>query len=272
MATGENYAIITAELEDLAGNVSNSSTPLKVTIANQALSLPGGTASGPAVSPVQVDLAAGTVDGYPGIAGVSGLVGIVGIPTVMLNANGMDLTVLGTAIADDLHYQPTGAQAGDLTRAGSPQRISFTNVGGTFMIDPLGGVDTVNVGGTALADVITVLANAIATVQVSALKTANLPIANVERLALHAGQSQDVIDITAFDNVMAQVFVDTGEPTSNPPNGDILTVRDGSGRARLRNMSGGAVPNSGSVLVEYRRTTGNTTRVDYVGVERFTRR
>lgn len=263
----DNVYDITAELEDLAGNISSASAPLKVTIANQVLNLDGDTAD-PANTAVQVDLGAGTVAGYPGVASASGLIGIVGIPAVNLDVSSQALTIEGTSGDDGLHYSPTGTQAGALTRDGSPQVVNFSNVGGTLTIDPLGGSDTVAVHGTAQPDTITTLADNTTTVQVNTRKTVRLPIGNVERLIIHSGQSVDVIDITVFDTVNANLFADAGEPTSNPPNGDRLTVRDGSGKARIRNQPGGAVPNSGSILVEYLRTTGNASRVDYANVEK----
>ena len=59
---------ITTTYEDLAGNVSAPSTPLKVTIAKYVLNLPGGT-SDPASGAVTVDLNNGTITGYPGVPG-----------------------------------------------------------------------------------------------------------------------------------------------------------------------------------------------------------
>lgn len=260
---------ITAEAEDLAGNVSSASGPLKVTIANQVLNLPGAT-SNPANMTVQVDLSVGTVASFPGVASASGLVGIVGIPVVNLDVNGQALSILGTASNDGVHYTPTGALAGTLTRDGSVQVLNFTAVGGTFTVDPLAGSDTLTVNGTVQPETVTVLANNTTTVQVGSLKTVSMPIGNVELLIVNSDQSVDTIDVTAFDTVNAHLFVNAGEPTTNTPNGDTLVVRDGSGKARIRNQPGGPVPNSGSVLVEYRRrrTTHNVTRIDYTDVER----
>ena len=258
---------ITAVLEDLAGNVSAPSAALRVTIANQVLNLHGAT-SGPASALVRVDLAAGTVAGYPGIAGATGLAGIVGIPSVNLDTNGQALTVLGTPGNDGLYYTPLGGTAGTVTRDGSPQVLNFFNAAGAFTIDPLGGSDTVSTIGSVQVDKITALANANTTVQVNALKVVNMPIANVERLTITAGQGNDTINVAAYATVNANLFVDAGEPTTNPPNGDSLNLADASGKAQVKTQPGGAVPNSGSILVDYSRTTGNLTRVDYVNAEK----
>lgn len=257
---------ITATAEDLAGNISSPSAALKVTIANQVLYLDGDTAD-PANTTVVVDLSAGTVAGYPGVAGATGKVGIIGIPAVHLDVNGQALTFNGTAGPDGLTYAPTGAQAGTLARDGSTQTIAFSNVGGTLTIDPLGGSDTVATLGTADVDMVSVLGDTTTTVQVNGLKTVSMPIANTERVVIDTGHSSDSINITAVDTVNANFFVDAGEPTTTKPNGDTLTVLDGSGKAKLRRQPGGPVPNSGSVLVEYDRTTGNSSRIDYVDTE-----
>ena len=86
-----------ADAEDLAGNVSAPSPTLKTTIANQSLSLPLPTFGAPG-SPVAVDLAAGTVSGYPGIPSATGLIGIQGIPHVSLAVNGQALSFSGTRV------------------------------------------------------------------------------------------------------------------------------------------------------------------------------
>jgi len=146
--------------------------------------------------------------------------------------------------------------------------LNFSSVAGTFTVDPLGGSDTQTLIGTAAADVVTATVNTNPAVQVGSLKTVNLPIASVERLVIASGQGADTINVTTLDTVNAHLFVDAGDPTTNTPNGDLLDVSDGSGRARLRKQPGGAVPNSGSILAEYSRTTGNQTRIDYANVEK----
>ena len=259
---------ITATLEDWAGNISSPSAALVVTIANQVLNLEGGTVL-PANAPVVINMSLGTVAGYPGAASASGLIGIVGIPEVNLNANAQDVTILGSSSPDGINFIPIGTGAGTVTRDGSVQRLNFSNIGSTFTIDPIGGSDIVSVFGTSGADTVTVLGNSNTTVQVNSMQTLTVPIVNVERLVINSGHSVDNIDITVFDTVNANMFVDAEQPTSNKPNGDILTVRDGSGKAKMKKQPGGPVPNSGSILVTYDRTTGNATRVDYANTEKI---
>jgi hypothetical protein len=250
------YAM-TAVSEDSAGNMT-SSAALQVTIANQLLDLNGATAD------VLVDLDADTVTGFPGIPG--GVAGIRGIPRVNLGVNGHALTVIGTSLDDSLDYTPTGTQAGKLVEGATGQLLAFTGVAGAFTVDPIDGPDSVNVVGTSESDAVTVLAGPSATVQVNAYKTMTVPIANVERLAITSGQGVDTIDVTAFDSVNANLFVDGGAPNPNKPRGDLLRVGDGSGGGRIKKQSG-PVTGSGTVFVTY-RSTGNATRIDYVNTER----
>jgi hypothetical protein len=266
---------VTARLEDLAGNMSAPSAALKVTIANQSLTLPGTTASGPAAGAVAVDLADGavagappTIAGYPGIAGATGKIGIAGIPGVTFDLSGQALSITGTPGDDGLIYRPTGAQAGTLTRAGSSQTLNFSSVG-NFVLDPVAGSDTAMVLGTSAADVVTASLNVSSTLQVNALLAVSVPTANAERLLIDAGQGTDSITATAFDSVNANLFVDGNDPTANPQNGDQLTVASGSPKAKFQQLPGGATPGSGGVLVTYPQTTGNQTRIDYSNIEKL---
>ena len=268
------YAI-TARLEDLAGNVSAPSPALKVTIANQSLTLPGATASGPAAGAVAVNLADGavagapsTIAGYAGIAGATGKIGITGIPLVNLDTNGQALTVTGTPGDDGLVYRPTAAAGGTLTRAGAGQTLNFTSVA-SFVLDPAAGNDTATVLGTSAVDAIAASLNVTSSVQVNGLLPVSLPTANVERLAIDAGQGADAISATAFDSVNASLFVDGSDPTATPQNADMLTVASGSPKAKFQQLPGGATPGSGGVLVTYPQTTGNQTRIDYVNIEKL---
>lgn len=251
---------ITATAEDLAGNISGESSALAVTIAHESLSLNG--ASGD----VTVDLDALTVTGYPGIPG--GVVGIAGIPVVNLDANGNGLAFLGTASDDSLTYMPTGAEAGTVTRDDSTQVINFTSVAGILSVDPLAGTDAVSVLGTPNADAITATGDTTSTVQVNATKLIEMPAASVEEILMFAGNGQDVIDITIMDTVAQFFTVDGGAPSSNPKNGDALTVIAGSPQAKVQKQSS-PVKGSGSVFVDYFKTTLNVSRVDYVGIEKI---
>jgi hypothetical protein len=266
---------VAARFEDLAGNVSAPSPALKVTIANQSLTLPGATASGPAAAAVTVNLADGavagspsTIAGYPGIAGATGKIGITGIPTVTFDVNGQALTIVGTPGDDGLIYRPTDPQAGTLTRTGVVQTLNFSSVG-SFTLDPAAGNDIATVLGTSAADAITAALNVTSTVQVNGSLTVNLPTANVERLAIDAGQGVDDISATAFDSVNANLLVDGNDPTANPQNADQLTVASGSPKAKFQQLPGGPTPGSGGVVVSYPQTTGNQTRIDYLNVEKL---
>ncbi len=261
---------ITVTQEDLAGNVSDASPALNVTIANQMLYLPGGTAN-PASSEITVDLAAGTVTGYTGIAGTGNVVGIQGIPVVSLDLNGNALSIDGTTTDDSLAFTPTGPNSGIVTRGGSAQVIAFTNAGDTFAIDPLSGNDTVSVVGTASDDTVTAVVDVTSTVQVGTWQTVSVPTANVEKLAITTGQGVDTVDVTAFDTVNAYLLVDGGDPTSIKKYSDVLNVQAGSEHPQIQNAPGGPVPDSGTVFVNYSHGTNNSTRIDYVNVEKVTK-
>jgi hypothetical protein len=256
---GDGVYGITAEAEDLAGNVSGSSAALAVTIANQALTLAGANAG------VVVDLDDSRLTGYPGIPG--GTVGILGIPEVNLEVNGNALTILGTSGPDALTYTPNGLQSGTAMLGGRNQVINFSAVGGTFTIDPVNGDDVVSVNGTVGSDTIAATLNTTFVVQVNSLLAVNSPSATVERVAVAAGEGTDTVDVTVHDAVNASATVNGGVPSTNPKRGDRLRVRDGSGRAKIRTQPS-AVKGSGSVLISYDRTTGNQSRIDYVEVER----
>ena len=200
-----------------------------------------------------------------------GVVGILGIPEVNLGIAGQALSVGGTAGPDLLSYTPTAAQNGSLMLAGRGQVLNFDTVGGVFTLDPLGGSDQVTVIGTVSADMIIVVLNTITTVQVNALLTVEMPIASVERVATLAGQGVDVVHATVFDAVNANLTVDGGVPSTNPKRGDLLVVRDGSGKAKILTQSS-AVKGSGSVLFFYHKTTLNRSRVDYVKVEKVSKK
>jgi hypothetical protein len=260
---------VTATLEDLAGNISAPSAALLVTIAHDALILPGATAGSP-VSPVTVDLGAGTVAGYPGIAGATGLVGIVGIPTVTLDVNGQTLTILGSAGDDALTYVPSGAASGLLTRAGSSQALYFGGVAAPLAIDPGAGTDSLKVLGTTGSDTVNADVTTVSTVQVGSLLAAAMPTANVERIELATGQGTDEINVTVFDTVSANLLVDAGDPSTTKPNADTLNVFGGSPSAMLQKQPGGPVSGSGTIFVEYPKTTDALTRIDYVNTETIT--
>jgi hypothetical protein len=240
-----------------------------VTIANQVLTLAGLTANA-AAGPITVDLAAGTITGYSGIAGTGNVVGIQGIPVVNLDLNGQALTITGTNTDDGITYTPSGAHSGGINRAGSSQVLNFTNAGTTFTIDPLAGNDTVTVVGTAGPDTVNVSVDTTSTVQVGNWQTLSVPTVNVEKLAISSGQGTDTINVAAANTVNAYLFVDGGAPTSLKKYSDVLNVTAVSPQPQIQNAPGGPVPDSGTVFVKYPKSTGNTTRIDYVNTEKVT--
>ena len=265
---GDGVYQVTVKFEDLAGNLSPASPALKVTIAHDSLTLPGLTASGPAGGPVVLDLQAGTLAGYPGIAGATGKIGIVGIPAVIFNAGGQTLTVLGTGGDDLLTYTPATATGGQLQRAGVAQTFSFTGVS-TLTVDAAGGSDVVTVIGTANDDNITVTADVTMVARVGVTLAVNMPNATTERLAVQSLSGQDTITVDAKDTVNAFITVDAGDPAPAPNRkGDLLNVNGVSPRAFVQNAPGGPTPGSGVATVSYTRTTNKVTRIDYSYVEK----
>lgn len=255
---------VNAKLEDLAGNVGNPSNSLKVTIAHDSLNLPGKT-SGLANTQVVVNLDTGTISGFPGIAGSTGKIGVVGIPTINFDVNQNKLNILGTPTDDDLKYKPTDIQKGTLTVGRTGQVLNFASVG-PLLVDPLGGNDKVTTLGTLSPDNIKAIVNANTQININNLLPITMPIANVESLQIPADNGVDNIDITTYNTINANLLVDGGQPINNPPNGDKLSIRDGSGGAKFSNQPGGPVPNSGSVVAKY---PNSATRIDYTGIEKL---
>ncbi|MGH9224139.1 MAG: hypothetical protein ACRD2W_10260 [Acidimicrobiales bacterium] len=130
-----------------------------------------------------MDLGAGTLAGYPGIAGLTGKVGIVGIPLVVFDAAGQNLTILGSPAGDDLTYTPAMANGGALTNRGLAQTLRFSGVP-SLLVDRLGGDDVVGVVGTANADSVAAVVDTTTTVRVGTTLMVRMPILNVERLAI----------------------------------------------------------------------------------------
>jgi hypothetical protein len=241
--------------------VGSPSSALPVTIAHESLSLAG------AVADVVVDLDAETVTGYPSIPG--GVVGIAGIPVVNLDAASNGVDVLGTVGDDDLSFIPTTADDVTLTRGGSTQVINLTSVVGLLEVDPLGGNDDVGVIGTDSDDVVDVVTDTTSTLQIGATKRVDVATATTEQLDVQSLGGQDAVAVTMFDTVDQLVTVDAAAPSSNPKNGDELTVAAGSPRAKVQKQTS-AVKGSGSVFVDYFKTTLNVSRVDYAGIEKIT--
>jgi len=261
---------ITATLEDSAGNVGPPTAPLKVTIAQFSLTLPGNTVS-PAANPVVVDLAARTIQGFVS-ASPTQLIGIRDIPIVNLNANAKTLTVNLTGGDDSLGYTPSGPAAGSISLAGVAQVINFSGAG-VFTVNPLAGNDTVTTYGTAAGDGVAVTVNTTLSVQVGATRTLNMPAADIEKVGISTIQGNDTINVDIFDTVNAFLFVDGGEPTTVNKGNDALNLFDMSAgkKGTYSNISGGPSPGAGAVVLTF-KAAGTATRVDYVNIEKQTRK
>ena len=261
---------ITATIEDSAGNVGPPTAPLKVTIAQYSLTLPGETVS-PAANPVVVDLAARTVQGFVS-ASPTQLIGIRDIPIVNLNANAKTLTTNVTAGDDSLGYTPSGPDAGSMALAGVAQVINFSGAG-VFTVNPLGGNDTVTTNGSAAADGVVVTVNTTLSVQVGSTRALNMPAAAIERVGISTVQGNDTINVNMFDTVDAFLFVDGGEPTTVNKGNDALNLFDMSAgkKGTYSNISGGPSPGAGAVVLTF-KATGKATRIDYVNIEKQTRK
>lgn len=253
----------TVELEDLAGNVTTGVLALRVTIAHQSLTLTGATGD------VVVDIAAGTVTGYPGIPG--GVIGIRGIPTVNLDAAGHGLSVVGGAADESVTFTPTSADGGQLTRTGTAQMLHLSGVAGPLTVDLDGGDDEVALRGTTGADTITGTVDTTTSLAVQGLLGLEITDTDTtERIGVQAREGKDTVDLTVRNTVNAQVSVDSGPPaTAAPPQGDELIVR-AAPQSQLQNVPGGPFSGEGSVLVSFPQSTGNETRVDYTQTENVT--
>src|SRR5439155_5192364 len=125
---------------------------------------------------------------------------------------------------------------------------------------------------TANADVVTANVDVTTTVQVNGFLTLSVPTVRVERLAISTIGGPDTVTVNARDTVSAVLSVDAGDPAPAPnKNGDALLVNDVSPQGRVQNNPGGPTQGAGVVLVTYPRTTNTTIRIDYAGVEKFSK-
>jgi Ca2+-binding RTX toxin-like protein len=253
-------------LNDLAGDDVNSAAatlPFATTTAN------GGDNTGNDLLTLTGAPGAVTVDfGNTSVAGYGGTVhyaGIEALATAQSGGAGSDLTVLGTAGPDDLDYTPAaGGTAGTIVRVAGAPLLSFGGVAGQLTIDPVGGVDNVEVSGTIEADSIVVSAGAVTTVQVGTTKMANIPLATTETTSILTDEGGDTVDVTVFDGVSPHLVVD-GEFPSAKRFSDSLIVRNGSpGHVQYRNVQSHN-QGDGTVFASYR--TGSQTVIDYFGIE-----
>jgi Ca2+-binding RTX toxin-like protein len=179
-----------------------------------------------------------------------GTVTLSGIELVNLNAGGAALTIQGTANADTMRYTPTGVAAGIVTLDGLNQVTNFTNAGGTFTLDPLGGSDTVVVNGTSVGDTIDVVRGSpFTTVQVDGMQTVRVD-GNAEALSILAGLGDDTINVSGSENETA-LNVDGGLPTAS----DTLNVTSGNVTVNLGNTNDSGVLNT------------NEGNINYTGIE-----
>ena len=182
------------------------------------------------------------------------------------------LTVNLTGGDDALSYTPSAADAGSISLASVAQLINFSGAG-TFTVNPLSGNDTVTTNGTAAADAVAVVVNATLSVQVGSTRALNMPAADIEKVGISTVQGNDTINVSIFDTVNANLFVDGGEPTTVNKGNDALNTFDMSAgkKGSSSNISGGSTPGAGAVVLTF-KATGNATRIDYVNVEKQTRK
>ena len=261
---------MTATIEDAAGNVGPQTAALQVTIAKFSLTLPGLTVN-PAGGAVTVDLAARTIQGFASASATS-LIGINGIPTVNVNVNGNVLTVNLTNGDDTLSYTPSGPNAGSLALAGVNQTLNVSG-SGTFTVKPLDGNDTVTTYGTAAGDTVNVTVKPTIAVQVGSSLTLNMPAAQIEKVGVSTLLGNDAINVSIFDTATASLFVDGGGPTTVNKGNDVLNLIDQSvgKKGTYSNISGGSTPGAGAVVLTF-KAAGTSTRVDYVNIEKQTRK
>ncbi len=261
---------MTATIEDSAGNVGPPTTALKVTIAKFSLTLPGLTV-GVAGGAVTVDLAARTIQGFASASG-SGLIGISGVPVVNVNVNGNMLTFNLTAGDDALNYTPASANAGSVALAGVAQTIAFTN-SGVLTVNPLAGNDTVTTIGSAVGDTVGVVVDTTILVQVGTTLALRMPAVQIEKIGISTLQGNDTINVNIFDTVNAALFVDGGDPTTVNKGNDALNLFDMTvgKKGFYSNISGGSTSGAGAVVLNF-KGPGTSTRVDYVAIEKQTRK
>ena len=125
----------------------------------------------------------------------------------------------------------------------------------------------------AVADGVAVTVNTTLTVQVGAMQALNMPAGEIERVGISTLQGNDTINVGIFDTVNASLFVDGGQPTTVNKGNDTINFRDLSAgrKGTYSNISGGSAEGAGAVVLSF-KAAGRSTRVDYVGIEKQTRR
>jgi Ca2+-binding RTX toxin-like protein len=260
--SGAANLVVAGGIGDDVLNVT-SGLPYATTVLDGGDSVQGDRAvlSG-AAGAVVLDTATSTVAGY---GGTVSLAAIEDLATNQTGGLGTALTVLGTATSDDVAYRPLGAQSGQLSIAGFRAGLTFGGVGGTFLVDPLGGSDKVTVLGTLADDTFYAQTLPLTTVQVNALKTATIPQLTAEKIAALADEGADTFDVTVFDMVAGRLFLFGDQPSSKRFAENVI-VRNGSAtQVQYRDVKAHTFEN-GSIFVDY-KSTALTTRLDYEGVE-----
>jgi hypothetical protein len=100
--------------------------------------------TGPAVG---VDLATSSIEQFG-----AGVVVATGTERVSVDADGGSVATSGTPEADQLTFRPTAADSGRVSLVGHPILLELSGVGGTNVLVPAAGDDTVVVEGTTGAD------------------------------------------------------------------------------------------------------------------------
>ncbi len=166
-----------------------------------------------------------------------GTVSLAGIATVNLANGAGQITIQGTASADDFHAVATGASSARIEVAGVT--LSTTNTG-AVVIDALAGADAVTIAGNALANVVTVTAGSVTAVAIDGQKVIGVAAA-AELLAIETGDGSDFVTLTGAEGAPLSVDLGAGTDTLNAAGftGHGLSVHGGAGSDTITG-SGGA--------------------------------
>jgi hypothetical protein len=110
-------------------------------------------------------------------------------------------------------------------------------------------------------------------VQVGSALLLNMPATQIEKVGISTLQGNDTINVNVYDTANALLFVDGGDPTTVNKGNDTLNLFDQSAgkKGQYSNISGGSTPGAGAVVLTF-KTAGTATRVDYVNIEKQTRK
>ncbi len=239
------------------------SGPLPYSITSLQGSDPIANLSG-ATGPVSVDLGNDALSTLTVISGYGGIVTLVGIDTANLDATSNTVTVNGTSQPESLVFTPTGANAGTLTDSGIGTVFNVSNVSGAvsgFVLNPMGGTDTVTVNGTSAADSQTVIVNgANTTVRTNSLLAVDTVTANTESLVVASGNGDDLLIVDASNGpVLIQTVYDGGTGR------DTLLLT--GGMASTDTYTPGPIPGSGRSQIVFTSGGGGTQTVDFLNLE-----